>query len=451
MASDSLHTQLNEFVKQILFSALGYPCETFCVYECATDVLPEVFKSLHLSHEYLICFQPGTDGDAKSRLTRFLQKEIIEISHDSKSILYWFEGDMISVASSESAFEKVAVAVEPNRTEVFETLKTETHLPSWLDKMLFEELGALYAPDFIRYESNLDLSDDEIKVYLGTYFPRSYAEAFCIFDNIFYHKAYRTEVCQPDINILDVGAGTGGNLIGLLVAINKHHLANSTVNIYAIDGNERALAVLSKIVDKYRSRCNFLINLSVICQDIVSISELDLLEVPRQMDFVLSFKMGCEIIAKGDGTNGNAYYHMGKTLLPYLSGKGLLTLLDVTTKNEHLGFYHPVLMNSQLRKVIQEEADEYRTLIPLSCNQFEKECDEFCFTQRIFRISHKQKNYNNSKVSYRIIGRTEFIDRIVAVNDQSNFVLMPNRLNGNSSIGICPKSKGKKRIDGYKL
>lgn len=65
---------------------------------------------------------------------------------------------------------------ESNKKVAFR--KSKTVLPLWLDKFLFEELGANYAPEHTRYEYNLDLDENELKVYLGTYFPRSYAEVF---------------------------------------------------------------------------------------------------------------------------------------------------------------------------------------------------------------------------------------------------------------------------------
>ena len=57
-------------------------------------------------------------------------------------------------------------------------IEYNTILPAWLDSFIFEELGANYAPDYVRYEYNLNLSKEEVKTYLGTYFPRSYRNNF---------------------------------------------------------------------------------------------------------------------------------------------------------------------------------------------------------------------------------------------------------------------------------
>ena len=57
-------------------------------------------------------------------------------------------------------------------------LKTETVLPAWLEKELFSKNQARFEPNWQKFEYNLDLTEDHLRVYLGTYFPRSYVEAF---------------------------------------------------------------------------------------------------------------------------------------------------------------------------------------------------------------------------------------------------------------------------------
>jgi hypothetical protein len=57
-------------------------------------------------------------------------------------------------------------------------------LPNWLNELIFETLGAKYC------RSNADMTvidwdKNDILNYLGTYFPRSYAEAYTIFRNKF--------------------------------------------------------------------------------------------------------------------------------------------------------------------------------------------------------------------------------------------------------------------------
>ena len=57
-------------------------------------------------------------------------------------------------------------------------------LPQWLDNLIFDRLGAKYC------RSNADMTvidwdKNDVLNYLGTYFPRSYAESYCIFSEFF--------------------------------------------------------------------------------------------------------------------------------------------------------------------------------------------------------------------------------------------------------------------------
>lgn len=60
----------------------------------------------------------------------------------------------------------------------------EVLLPKWLDDFLFDELKANYCPTGTDM-SVIDWDKNDILNYLGTYFPRSYAESYCIFRKYF--------------------------------------------------------------------------------------------------------------------------------------------------------------------------------------------------------------------------------------------------------------------------
>ena len=53
-------------------------------------------------------------------------------------------------------------------------------LPDWLNKILFEEFEAIYEPRPTDVVYNPDQPYEFVKIYLGTYFPRSYAESIIL-------------------------------------------------------------------------------------------------------------------------------------------------------------------------------------------------------------------------------------------------------------------------------
>ena len=94
-------------------------------------------------------------------------------------------------------------------------------LPQWLDNLIFEQFGAKYC------RSNADMTvidwdKNDVLNYLGTYFPRSYAESYCIFTE-FMTKWPNRFLKKKELSVFDFGCGTGGEIIGLLDAVRKMH------------------------------------------------------------------------------------------------------------------------------------------------------------------------------------------------------------------------------------
>lgn len=239
--SSTMKQDLEKHIKDI-FNSIGIE-SSFEVYECNTDILPEWTKNIELTNEYIVSCQ---DFSIKERLQVFIGKNIFE----NGKYLYWFEGERIIEPDNLPINEQYK-----NEDEKIEYLKTDTRLPAYIDDFIFNQLNAIYAPDFQRFEYNLDLSGEEIRKYLGTYFPRSYAESFCIFDNIFQNSVYqKTNADVKILNILSVGCGTGGDIIGLITAIEKHFPVVSEINIFAIDGNNEALTILEQVIDRIQNQ-----------------------------------------------------------------------------------------------------------------------------------------------------------------------------------------------------
>ena len=55
-------------------------------------------------------------------------------------------------------------------------------------------------------------------------------------------------------------------------------------------------------------------------------------------------------------------------------------------------------------------------VLPVCCNRHGQECFYECFCQQIFRVTHREKKQDISKVAYRIIGRKEYVEKIIGKN-----------------------------------
>ena len=93
-------------------------------------------------------------------------------------------------------------------------------LPQWLDTIIYDKYEAIFEPCPLDVVYNPDQEFEFVKVYLGTYFPRSFAEAVAITCKLVQNSNYKEQILKlEEINILDYCYGTGGEIIGMIVAL----------------------------------------------------------------------------------------------------------------------------------------------------------------------------------------------------------------------------------------
>lgn len=399
-----LEKYINEIFQTLKISS------SFEVVDCKIDTLPVWAKHISITHEFLIWSENNPE---RQRLQTFTGKNIFEFENN----IYWFDGDPIKVKDESRVADTDIIIQKTN------FLKTDTRLHALVDDYIYNHLGAEYFPDFKRFENNLELSKEENLKYLGTYFPRSYAESFSIFENIFLNKAYHNAITSKEtLNILSIGSGTGGDLIGLITVIEKYCPDISEIYVWAFDGNAEALRILELIIKKIKVQSSKVIKLKTVNTVFDSIEKIDAQQIENQVfDFILSFKLICEIISKGTGRLDNSYYEFVKKFVPMLSDTGLCVLLDVTTKPDHTT-YNPILMNRQVNQALRE-LHEYKTVLPVCCSLYGNECYYDCFSQQTFSITHSKYKKDKSKVAYRIIGHESLVNLIGSTDNMSKFLI----------------------------
>ncbi len=258
-------------------------------------------------------------------------------------------------------------------------------LPKWLDDLIFNELGANYCP---RYSDMVNIDDDKEKTlnYLGTYFPRSYAEAYSIFG--FFFKKYKDHYSgKTELKIFDFGCGTGGEIIGLLTAIEKHLTEIKKVEVVGLDGNTYALNLYDRIIKKFQGQTDLQVTGLSNNLKIDDFYDLHILEsvLKKKFDLIISFKAICEFVTKEQFERKNAYEHIAMCLLPKLNDGGILLLEDVTTYNGVSQEWLPMMMDKGLKTIgsnILLQNDGYN---------------------KSYTITHSRKSNDMSKVAWRMI------------------------------------------------
>ena len=440
---------LSDFVKRIV--GLSLKLDNFIVKVLDSRKASSSFAAhgIRLTQEYAVTISADGIGEHCVKLTRFTNHDVKAIS---PSTIFWEEGERIATEDDNpsAVIEEHQTKELSNTNSIVCFRKSKTILPHWLDKKIFNDHRAIYAPEHERYEYNLDLNEEELKVYLGTYFPRSYAEMFCIVDNLLQNKYLKETLEQDEISVLDCGCGTGGEILGLITAIGRH-LPHAKISITAIDGNDGALAILKDLVECNPNK-NVQVELSAFSQTLGTIEDVEKLALGKNnYHFILCDKMVCELISK-EVLPTNAYAIMAKKLTAFLHENGLFIMLDVTTKDEHSGYFYPQLMNNAINDYVRK-SKTIETLLPLSCACYDG-CRDLCFMQQTFSISHSHKSNDESRVCYRVLCKKPLKTAIMQGMETANLihVIHPTKYKQNDDLAVCSHSKNNEiTIDSFNI
>ncbi len=261
----------------------------------------------------------------------------------------------------------------------------EITLPQWLDDLIFKELKAQYSPRRSNM-TNIDDNMEESLNYLGTYFPRSYAEAYCIFND--YFQQHDSEFANQEIiSIFDFCCGTGGEIIGLLTALSEQRPEIKEIRIVAFDGNQNKLRLYEKVMDRFQETTSFQIRNRIIPDRIDDFYDMSIIEslITDDFDIILTFKAICEFVTNQQFEAKNPYLHFVQTFLPKLSPKGIMVIEDVTSINNTSEEWQSKTMDDGLLNV--------------KCNIV----DRNNWFYQIYTITHSHKPSDVSKVAWRII------------------------------------------------
>jgi len=295
-------------------------------------------------------------------------------------------------------------------------------LPPEIEDYIIEE-GGYHCPSYEDVKITLNYGEEELKWYLGTYWPRSFIEAREIFNDLLKNEVIKGIFqSKKELWILDIGSGTGGNLIGFLWFM-KENFPDKEIYIIALDGNENALGYQKKFLNEFfgtNSDCqNILIKFNP--HQFKNQLKDGLEKYEGYFDIAMSFKFISELIClvhRREGEyNHNFYKDIIEVVSKSLKEDGLFILLDVTYPFEESSLskrFIPQIMTREIRDYMEETA-VLKPIIPLSC-AFWMEDDnccaatyEGCFTQRVFKISPSplKPEGDKSKVTYTVFAKKE--------------------------------------------
>lgn len=209
-------------------------------------------------------------------------------------------------------------------------------LPQYLDDYIFQTMGATYrksGPVFVSkgWDRNQTLE------YLGTYFPRSYSESFCIFSD-YLQIANQKWGKKEELCIFDLGCGTGGEIIGLIDAIRCKLPNVKRVEVRAVDGNPYAVESCHNIIEYYKTQVGqeLTVDADILEGTFSNHEEIEALSscMGNTFDIVMSFKALNEVILTGTWGARNPYKDFVDVFSSHLDESGVLCMAEVDTPIE---------------------------------------------------------------------------------------------------------------------
>ena len=315
---------------------------------------------------------------------------------------------------------------------------------SWFDSFIYGELGASYNVRPKDVMLNLENSMEDNKNYLGTYFPRTCAEYFSIMGNLSQHGVIREKLLNcSSLDILSVGTGTGGEIVGIVFYLAKLRNGNMPkLRISYVEGNADASRLFKQVMAELADHYDIYIELrgykNVVRSEYPSFSYL-------QFDLIVTSKFINELV--NCYPQKNWYKDFLESYADNLSKDGLMVISDVTMPVHNR--YVPITMNKEIRQFLKNN-EAFDAILPVPCRLLARKCAEECFTQNIVDI-HTSKSccYNGNSV---VSGK--FTYTVVAKKSLSEtFSDVPKATFGIKPKGICAMTQnvGGEAINGFDI
>ena len=292
-------------------------------------------------------------------------------------------------------------------------------IPTYLQDILFpaDSLAARYCQLREEAKSNLYSDSEKIRCYLGTYFPRSFCESYNLHTLLIGLEPLRgTWRNKAELNVLDFGSGTGGNLCGLVHALASLGI-RAKINVYSIDGNKEALSRQTDILEHVQQNVGIRVEQHrihrIFSNDPATFAREfhdTMGELPEKLDLVMAWKSISELFIADRTSMHGSYGHFLESCAPRLACHGVISMLDVTIKSR--GRWLPTVMTQELSRFMHRN-DGTELIMPFGCAQKQGPCSLVgCYPKFNFPVAHRQCGNDRTKFSYFAMGNSSLASSI---------------------------------------
>lgn len=288
----------------------------------------------------------------------------------------------------------------------------------FLERMILEPAGARYNPDWKKARENLENSHDENLDYLGTYFPRTVLESAIIFEHLMRTMpSVKKMLAERDvIRVLNFGCGTGGELLGFLIALGwEFNWELPAVEVDAIDGNEDALGMMQDIMHLCRDKWDFDLRVRTVTHKAEK-SGFAPANVKLRDDYDVLVTSKC--LGELNAVSQTPFLDFACEFFDSIAPEGLIVMMDVTSRQPHNrgNDWTNLQMTGEFdTHRLQFRKHGFRTLFPLVCDGCSGCRSHSRFLQFIFDFSELGLlEYSETKLACRAYCRDKLWQKVRA-------------------------------------
>lgn len=364
-----------------------------------------IFENKTITKPYFVVFDLYDRYDYAHILNKFHNQVV------------YYKKQVVCMAMGEDTYKKHHL---PNAINFQGLYKSNIILDGYLDNYIYGTLGAANeeSPTDINY--NLNNTPRDNLGYLHSYFPKSFAEMYCIFDNLLSYPIINEQYKKLEtFRILCVGVGTGGDVAGTLKAVFENLPNIKTVEIVNIDGNKDALDNSSKIIYKMRDHYHKEGKVDIIEQTLETDFKLEVVN-NYSFDIVLTNKFLNEIIKTNNKFQNHAlvYYNFINAVKNYLKDNSLLVVSDVADciiQGEDDKWFFPEMLAQGAFEAVKADPN-LKILLPLTCDNHDTcKVGDYnrCYTKNTFTVKHSSvDNSVECKIGYRVLCKQALYQKI---------------------------------------
>lgn len=236
----------------------------------------------------------------------------------------------------------------------------------------------------------------------------------------------RDAICsEKTLGLCSIGSGTGGDLLGCILALSKHGLINDDeIRIVSIDGNSNALSMQQAVLEEASRQLDMRLNLKPMELSLPGSNPFAVLEGAlaneESFNIITCSKMVNELIQSQKLGDSKCYYDALSVMTSCMGENGIAVISDVVlpideNADDPWMTTYPAELNRQANRFISRTTG-IGTLLPQTCFGNESRCGGYFAKKSLGCVHSRNEKLEKGRIGkfwYRVFG-SEALARIAS-------------------------------------